>query len=153
MIAFEKSAGIIVFRKEKDKIFFLLLKYVNGHWDFPKGHIEERETAKQAALRELQEETEIQEARFMDGFQRNIYYFFRAQGNERREREKAGQKINILKKVSFFLGEVQETKVVVSLRQNDYAWLPFEEAVKKATHRNAKRLLKYAHRHLKNKKD
>jgi hypothetical protein len=35
----EVSAGVIVYHKNE----FLLLHYAEGHWDLPKGHIEENE--------------------------------------------------------------------------------------------------------------
>ena len=35
----EKSAGAILFVKEKEPRY-LLLHYEAGHWDFPKGHVE-----------------------------------------------------------------------------------------------------------------
>lgn len=151
MIAFEKSSGIIIFKRQENEILFLLLRYVNGHWDFPKGHIENNETAKETALRELDEETGIKNVSVFEDFEKNIHYFFRAKGTEKIERIKAGQKINIFKKVKFFLGETYNTDVVVSERQDDYIWLPFDQAVEKATYNNAKRLLRHANRYLKNK--
>ena len=49
----EKSAGAIIFRKNK-KIKYLLLHYPSAsktqakdYWDFPKGHIEKGETIEQ----------------------------------------------------------------------------------------------------------
>jgi len=39
----EKSAGAIILRKEDNKIYYLLLHYHSGHWEFPKGHIEGKE--------------------------------------------------------------------------------------------------------------
>ena len=52
---FEKSCGCIVLNNEQ----VLLVKHNKGHWDFPKGHVEEGETEKQTALREVKEETNI----------------------------------------------------------------------------------------------
>ncbi len=49
----EKSCGTIVYHKKNDKYEFLLLHYPEGHWDFPKGHIETGETEIETALREL----------------------------------------------------------------------------------------------------
>ena len=54
----EKSAGAIVFRKEKEPVY-LLLHYEAKHWDFPKGHVEKNETDEQTVRREIQEETGI----------------------------------------------------------------------------------------------
>ena len=56
----EKSAGAIIYRKEsvdtaqgkKYKIYFLLLHYFSGHWEFPKGHIEKDETEEETLKRE-----------------------------------------------------------------------------------------------------
>ncbi|MDA7951001.1 MAG: NUDIX domain-containing protein [Pirellulaceae bacterium] len=52
-----KSAGILVFRKEPN-LSFLLMKH-SDRWDLPKGHLDGNETEKEAALRELDEETGI----------------------------------------------------------------------------------------------
>ena len=52
----EKSCGAIVINKN-NKI--LLVHHNAGHWDFPKGHIENGETEEQTAIREVKEETNI----------------------------------------------------------------------------------------------
>ena len=36
----EKSCGCIIFKKENEKIKFLVIKQVLGHYGFPKGHVE-----------------------------------------------------------------------------------------------------------------
>ena len=51
------SAGIITYTTDNDHIEYLLLHYRDGHWDFPKGKLEPRETKQEAAHRELYEET------------------------------------------------------------------------------------------------
>ncbi len=38
----------------------LLVRYRSGDWAFPKGHLEAGESAQQAAVREVQEETGVQ---------------------------------------------------------------------------------------------
>ena len=45
----EFSAGFVLFRETPEGIRFLLLDY-GKHWDYPKGHLEEGETAWQAAV-------------------------------------------------------------------------------------------------------
>lgn len=58
---FEKSSGGIVYRKQKGKIEVLLLEWENAKRErefvLPKGHMENAETAKDTALREINEET------------------------------------------------------------------------------------------------
>lgn len=55
---FEKSCGAIVYRKFHGNTEILLIKHVNsGHWSFPKGHVEGKETEVETALREIKEET------------------------------------------------------------------------------------------------
>lgn len=58
----EPTAGGIVFRRnEKTKqIEILLIQDAKDRWTIPKGHIEEGETAKQTAEREIREETGLQ---------------------------------------------------------------------------------------------
>ena len=55
----EPTAGGIVFRMSKDQkdIEILLIQDSKNRWTIPKGHIEHGETAKQTAIREIDEET------------------------------------------------------------------------------------------------
>lgn len=53
----EPTAGGIVFRRNKNNdLEFLLIQDHKDRWTIPKGHIEEGETAQQAAQREIGEE-------------------------------------------------------------------------------------------------
>lgn len=52
---YEKSCGCVVFDEGK----VLMIQHNQGHWDFPKGHVEEGETEIQTAIREVKEETNI----------------------------------------------------------------------------------------------
>lgn len=58
-VNFEFSAGGVVFDRSLEKLLLVQVKNLQGKvvWTFPKGHIEKGETADQAALREVQEET------------------------------------------------------------------------------------------------
>ncbi|MDR3046506.1 MAG: NUDIX domain-containing protein [Bacteroidales bacterium] len=51
-----KAAGGLVFNEVGE----VLMIYKKGHYDFPKGKIEEHEPADKAALREIREETGVQ---------------------------------------------------------------------------------------------
>ncbi|MBR7133423.1 MAG: NUDIX domain-containing protein [Clostridia bacterium] len=57
---YQVSCGVILYRKNGGINEYLLLQQtVAKNWSFPKGHIERGETKKQAALREVFEETGI----------------------------------------------------------------------------------------------
>ena len=60
------SAGIIVVRFRAIIPHYLLLR-VYGYWDFPKGMVEESEEPLAAAVREVEEETGLQELVFAWG--------------------------------------------------------------------------------------
>ena len=66
----EKSCGVVVFN---DKQEVLLVHHFNGHWGYPKGHVEEKETEEETAVREVLEETNIR-ARIMPGFRKIVTY-------------------------------------------------------------------------------
>ena len=54
----EKSCGAVVYRETGEQIEILLIRHKNGgHWAFPKGHVEKKETEEDTALREIREET------------------------------------------------------------------------------------------------
>lgn len=55
----EKSCGAIVYRRKNDELEFLLVYQSNGHYSFPKGHMEDNETEIETTLREIKEETNI----------------------------------------------------------------------------------------------
>jgi 8-oxo-dGTP pyrophosphatase MutT (NUDIX family) len=57
------SCGIVLARRENDDWLTLLLRAYH-HWDFPKGIVEENEDPMHAALREVEEETGIDQTEF-----------------------------------------------------------------------------------------
>ncbi|OGZ32570.1 MAG: hypothetical protein A3H02_00310 [Candidatus Niyogibacteria bacterium RIFCSPLOWO2_12_FULL_41_13] len=128
----EKSAGAVVFRKENNKRFYLLLEKENGQLDFPKGNIEKGEKAIDAAARETKEEAGIDDLKFVDGFKETIKVFYKWEGELR------------LKFITFFLAETKTRDVKISFEHKDYQWLPYEEAVLKLTFKNSKEILKKA---------
>jgi 8-oxo-dGTP pyrophosphatase MutT (NUDIX family) len=135
----EKSAGAIIFRRENNKIYYLLLHYPGtshraekDYWDFPKGHIERGEEIEETVKREIFEETGLKDIKILPGFKETIKYFFKFQGK------------NILKFVTFFLAETKEKNVQISFEHIGYEWLPFEEAMERLTFQNAKEILKKA---------
>jgi len=60
------SCGAVVVRTDGASIHFLLLRAFR-HWDFPKGMIEQGESPIDAAIREIEEETELRDLCFAWG--------------------------------------------------------------------------------------
>ena len=134
----EKSCGVVLLNSNK----VLLLQHpdttTSGHWDFPKGHVEKGEDELQTALRELKEETGIDNIKIVDDFNHHISYtFFR--DNE-----------TILKEVVFFLGITNQEKVSISSEHQNFVWLQYESAYERLTYDNAKKTLKKAFNFYKN---
>jgi len=129
----ETSAGIVLFRRENEKIFFLLLHYPSGHWDFVKGKMENGETPQKTAIRETREETGIQDVEFVDGFEEWIRYNFQFEGQL------------VDKKVVFFLGETKTKEIKISHEHLDFTWMDYVSAMEKTTFNNAKTVLSKAY--------
>jgi len=125
----ETSSGVVLFRKENDKILFLLLHYPSGHWDFVKGKMEEGETPHETAIRETQEETGITDVKFLDNFEEWIQYNFQYQGEL------------VQKKVVFFLGETKTKDITISHEHLNFTWMDYTTAMEKTTFDNAKTVL------------
>ncbi len=125
----ETSAGVVLFRKEKEKILFLLLHYPSGHWDFVKGKMEKDESPHETAIRETKEETGVDDVEFLDDFEEWIQYNFQFQG----------ELVN--KKVVFFLGETKTKDIKISHEHQNFTWVDYTTAMEKTTFDNAKTIL------------
>jgi len=138
----EKSAGAIIFKKEGNQIYYLLLHYTSGHWEFPKGHIEEGESETDTVKREVREETGLKDIRIIDGFKEYIKYFFKNNYDLTNEEKKKAPWV--FKLVVFYLAQTQEKEIKISFEHQGYKWLPCEEAITQLTFKNAKEILKKA---------
>ncbi len=125
----EQSAGFIVFRVVKGQRFYLLLDY-GRHWDYPKGHLEQGETAWQAAVRELKEETGIRQLDRISTFERCMEYEFQS-----------GSKGRVRKRVTYFCAQTMVEDVTLSHEHSGYAWLNLQDALAWLTFESARRIL------------
>ncbi len=150
MISFEKSVGAVIFRKSGEEIIYLLLHYQSGHWDFPKGHVEEREKDEDTLRREVKEETGIEEAKILPGFKKQIRYFYRAKGDEAERLKKQKKSANIMKRVVYHIAETKQEEVKLSFEHIGCVWLSYEKALERITYKNSKDVLKEANRYLTN---
>jgi len=143
----EFSAGAIIFHQSNSEPReYLLLKYQSGHWDFPKGHIEEGENDQQTVRREVEEETGLIEIKFVLGFKKIIKYSFRQYSNIDKK-----QPI-VFKSATFYLAESSGKEIKLSSEHQDFTWLPIEQALEMTTFENAKEILKEAEEYLRNYK-
>ncbi len=69
----EKAAGGLVYNK-KGEILFI---FRNGKWDLPKGGIEKNEKKKDAAIREVEEETGVTQLKIIDKLEKTYHIFKR----------------------------------------------------------------------------
>ena len=114
------SAGIIIFRKTRDGVKFLLLYRNHGYWNFPKGKLEASERSWQAAFREVQEETGLKpsELRIIENFKAYERFTFGREKNQ------------VFKIVILYLAETKQPIVTVSHEHEGYAWFTFADARK-----------------------
>ena len=75
----ETSAGGVVYRLHEGGALFLLIRDSYQNWGFPKGHLESGERAEEAALREVREETGIDDLA-LRGRIETIDWYFRFRG-------------------------------------------------------------------------
>lgn len=132
----ERSAGVILYRRGLQEREYLLLQHPEGHWGFPKGHIEGEEDLREAARRELTEETGIGSVAIASGFQGEVEYEF----------ERDGEPVH--KKVIYFLGETEEEGVQLSKEHLAFQWLNYQKALERLTYENSRALLRRAERFL-----
>ncbi len=144
MFAWEKSVGVVVFRRENNQIHYLLLNHGKNYWNFPKGHAEKGEIDEETLRRETEEETGIKNLNIFPEFRKKIFYFYRATGVEKGERLKAGRKLNVFKTVIFYLAETLEKEVRLSSEHVNFDWLNFSEACSRLKYRSSRYILRKA---------
>lgn len=124
------SCGVIPLRLNPDPQY-LVLKYPQGHWGFPKGHLEDAdESLWDAATRELEEETSLRATRCFEEFREVVDYWFTLDGERHH------------KTVYFFACEVDSQTVELSEEHVDYGWYDRNETLNRITYDNEKDLFR-----------
>ena len=112
------SAGVVVVRREGDDWLYLLLRAFN-HWDFPKGMVEEGEEPLAAAIREVREESTIEDLDFAWG------------SNSTQTGPYSAGKV-----ARYYLAETRRSDVSLPINpligraeHSEYRWVDFDEAL------------------------
>lgn len=129
----ETSAGGVIYRWSGGVAHVLLIRDRYQHWGFPKGHVEGGETAPEAALREVTEETGLAELRLECRLQ-TIDWYFRFRGRL------------IHKFCHFYLIESPDGDTCPQLDEGitECVWLPVDEAIASISYDNAREVLRMA---------
>jgi len=109
----ETSCGLIL----RNGDLILLLRYPQGHWGFPKGHVEESDLSHQAtAIRELREETGISNARIIGNWSTSTKYTY------------LKKNVQTEKQVHWFPAETDSMDISLSEEHTDYIWIDVDSA-------------------------
>lgn len=124
------SFGIIPLCKKNKEWHVFLIKHKPGkYWGFPKGHKEPLETPKEAAARELQEESGLLVTHFLRTTPLLEHYNF------------YHNHVLIEKTVTYFLAEVEGTIQLQTSEVEDGSWFSLEAAYESLTFNESKSLL------------
>jgi bis(5'-nucleosidyl)-tetraphosphatase len=127
----EASFGVIPLSKLKGVWRIFLIQHKRGrHWGFPKGHAEVLETSERAAMRELKEETNLDIIRFLSQEPLRESYQLMRRGQP------------VLKRVLYFVAEVDGVVQLQKEEIMDGAWFSLSEARNRLTHSEGKEILK-----------
>jgi 8-oxo-dGTP pyrophosphatase MutT (NUDIX family) len=129
----ETSAGGVVYRLDAGAPLFLLIRDSYTNWGFPKGHVERGESAEDAALREVREETGLHELASC-GLIDTIDWYFRFRGRL------------IHKSCHFYLMVTTESDTAPQRAEGITAcqWVSYGEAHEAVSYANAREVLRRA---------
>ena len=139
---YRKAFFCVVYRREKDKILYLLQKrklHWKG-WEFPKGGIELREQILDTLKRELKEET---------GQKPFNIKKYSIQGKYKYSKIFKDRPNIIGQTFKLFSAELKKEKIKIdSHEHSQYKWLSFKNTIKLLTHSNQRRCLRVVDKEL-----
>jgi len=134
----ERLAGAVVYRKENDNFYFAMVHDVFGYWTLSKGHLDEKESLKEAVKREIKEEMNLS-IEVEDEIGSNEYIAYDP------------EKGKIRKNVTYFLAKTEDKEIVLKssggldgakwFKMKDLGDLKIYEDVKPIIARGIKKLL------------
>lgn len=129
----EPTAGGVVFRrasKQTNAIEILLIQDSKGRWTIPKGHIEEGETARKTAEREIREETGLQKMKVMDWLGKINFRYRR------------GSSLVLMTTEIFLVQAIGNTDSIKKEKwMTSLAWLPANDALEKIEYEDIGKLI------------
>lgn len=139
----EPTAGGIVFRgsPRTHNVEILLIQDAKNRWTIPKGHIEEGESAKDCAEREIREETGLQEMKVLNWLGKINFRYRRQQSL-------------VLMTTEIFLvqGQGDTDKLKPEEWMNGIKWFPAQEALDKIEYEDIGKIILLALKKIRNGK-
>lgn len=133
----EPTAGGVIFRRHHGKIQILLIQDAKKRWTIPKGHIEEGETAKQTAEREIGEEAGLFEIETL-GWLGKINFRYR----------RMNKLVLMTTQVYLVHAKGDTDGIKKEAWMSDIQWLDFAEALEKIEYEDISKLMLLAMRRI-----
>lgn len=132
----EKSCGAIVYTTIGTEINYLIVQMQLGHFGFPKGHMEQGETERDTALREIREETGLTVC-IDTSFRKSISY---------------SPFEGCMKEVVYFIASASTTETTRQPEEiKSIQWLPLQQAFATLSYENDRANLKTADEYLRSR--
>lgn len=135
----EFTAGGVVYRRKDGDIDILMIQDLRDRWTIPKGHVEAGESLERTALREVEEETGLNQLKIGEKLDK-LHFFYRKEG-----------KLIFMTTHVFLMEATGNTEAIRPENSEgivDVKWFPKDEALKLIEYRDTQKLFKVALRKL-----
>ena len=141
-LSVHSAGGIVVGRFDDGPKLLLIKNIFDNRWAIPKGHVDPGETSRQAAVREVEEETGLA-ATIRESIGKNAYYFRGLRGPEKGR--------TVKKSVDVYLMDVDGDTTIYPEKLDPYdklvkeaRWFTPDDAVRAIPYANLRPLMKKA---------